>query len=424
MGMFQTTRNRLVALNSAIVFFVLFILGLTTYFYTQYQIFSRTDYTLAEAADHELREGFRDLLRKSPDVRDDVRRVNYLFWDNQGHLTSQVPADFFTPEEIKVLKTALGTSPRSLELNGHHYRLLTRFLNAGLPASLGSARDLQVVQNIDPENGLLDNLLLVLLAGGGVGLLISLGAGYFLAQRALVPIRTSWEKQQTFVADASHELRTPLAVIQANLELLFRHPQQTIEEQSTRIYTAFNEVKRLSKLVSELLTLARAGTAEPEFSFQKFDFVKMLYEVAGPFEQFAIAKQKKLVSDAHGPIEITGDEDRLRQLLLILLDNALNYTPAGGEIRVLCRQQKQRLYVEVSDTGVGISSADLPHIFDRFYRSDKSRTRSESGAGLGLSIAQWIVEGHSGNIRAESEPGRGTCIIFTLPLKPNRHREQ
>ncbi len=419
MGMFQKTRVRLAAVNSLIMLVALVILGLMVYLYTEYRLYAQLDQSLIQIVHNEEREQFKDLLRKSPDENEEARRVFYLLWDQNQHLLKELPEQAFSPAETAQFKPFPNENGfRTLTVNTRSYRVLTvSGINCSLPESPGAKGVLQVMENIEPERNMLDSLFMVLLLGGLAGIGISLLAGYFLAQRALIPIKKSWHKQQAFVADASHELRTPLTVIQANLELLFRHPQHTIETESVKINTALNEAKRMIKLVGEMLTLARSGSGEPEFSFQQFDFGQMVHEVAGQFQWLAQAKNIELKVDVAEKIMAMGDPDRLRQLLIILLDNAVKYTPASGQINVECRSHKQRVEVVVEDTGIGIPEVDLPHIFDRFYRSDKSRARAESGAGLGLSIAQWIVEGHSGVIRVESKPGKGTKFQVQVPLK-------
>jgi len=419
-NIFQKTRIRLVVVNSMIMLFVLLSFGVTIYFYTEYRLYSGLDNTLLQTADHEKRELFKDDLLKKPSIESvETRRVFYLLWDKDRELLAQVPKQAFNTAGTEQFKPNLSTSGlNTLRIQGHIYRVLTvPVSNVTLPESLGELSVFQVIQNIEPEKNMMDSLFMVLLLGGFVGIGISLLAGYFSAKNSLIPINKSWHKQQTFVADASHELRTPLTVIQANLELLFRHPQRTIEEESLKINTALTETKRMTKLVGELLTLARSGSGEHNFSFESFQFDQMINEVAEQFQWLAQAKNIELNIRMDEKINLMGDPDRLRQLIIILLDNAVKYTPAYGQITLSCRLNKQRLEVVVEDTGMGITEEDLPHIFDRFYRSDKSRSRAEGGAGLGLSIAQWIIEGHSGAIRAESKPAKGTKFYFQVPLK-------
>jgi two-component system sensor histidine kinase CiaH len=275
----------------------------------------------------------------------------------------------------------------------------------------------QFVRNIDSEQAILDRLLTVLVAGTLIGGAVTILAGFFLAGRALVPIRISWEKQQQFVADASHELRTPLAVIQSQAELLFRHPDRTIEAESEKISTVLKETRRMSKLVSDLLTLARSDSNQMEIERKPLLLDRLLADVSWQFAQMAELKGIKLTTDLQPGIHLEADEARLRQLLVILLDNALKYTAELGRVHVACRRTLHGAELLVEDTGEGIAPDDLPHVFDRFYRGDKARTSRDGGTGLGLSIARWIVEAHHGKIRVDSKPGLGTTFSVLLPLK-------
>jgi len=398
---------------------VLITLGLTIYFYTEYSLYAQLDNSLIQASENQQREQYKGLLKKLPSEGEEGRPIDYFLWNPNQQLVAQVSGQAFNTAATEQLKSYLKTSGiKNLTIQNHLYRVMTVTMTKNaLPDSLESANVLQIIQNIDPERNMLNSLLMVLLVGGLFGVGISLLVGYFLAQKALVPIVNAWHKQQTFVADASHELRTPLTVIRANLELLFRHPQRTIEEESAKVNLALNEAKSMTKLVGNLLTLARSGSVEPEFSFTYFYFDSMINEVVEQFFWLAQSKNIELNVLTDKKINVMGDPDRLRQLIIILLDNAVKYTPANGIINVQCRLQKQQVKVMVEDTGIGIAEDDLPHIYDRFYRSDKSRTHSESGTGLGLSIALWIIEGHSGSIQAKSILGKGTTVYFQVPLK-------
>ncbi|MFC6604219.1 sensor histidine kinase [Ectobacillus funiculus] len=263
----------------------------------------------------------------------------------------------------------------------------------------------------------LKKLLLLIGFGCSVGLLISFFIGLFLSNRALVPIQRSWEKQEQFVSDASHELRTPLSVIQTHLELLFRHPTNTIEQESTTIYKGLTEVKRLSKLVEDLLTLARTGSNEQLINPEFFSMDELLRNIVEQFEPIADMKDIKMEDEIEGNIIYFGDKERIHQLLVILLDNALKYSVSNDKITIYSYKEGGNLRINIEDTGTGIPEKDLPFIFDRFYRSDKERARATGGTGLGLSIAKWIVEAHGGQISAESRLYEGSQFVIKLPIK-------
>jgi two-component system OmpR family sensor kinase len=229
----------------------------------------------------------------------------------------------------------------------------------------------------------------------------------------LESIETAYQAQQRFVSDASHELRAPLTAIQGNLELLNRHKSMPEAERAEALREMTREADRLTRLVADLLALARADAGVP-LKYRLVDLDAIVLDVFRSARQ--LAHGQALALDPFEPVQISGDEDRLKQLVLILLDNALKYTPAGGQVTLGLRQSESSAQILVRDTGVGIGPEDLPHVFERFYRADPGRSRDPGGTGLGLLIAQWIAEQHGGEITLESQPGRGTFAVIRLPL--------
>lgn len=229
----------------------------------------------------------------------------------------------------------------------------------------------------------------------------------------LASIDTAYRAQQRFVSDASHELRAPLTAIQGNLELLNRHRTMPEAEREEALAEMTHEADRLTRLVADLLALARADAGVP-LKQRLIDLDAVMLDVFRSTRQ--LAHGQTLVLDPFEPVQINGDEDRLKQLLLILLDNALKYTPDAGQVTLGLRHSNTEAELFVRDTGVGIAPEHLPHIFERFYRADPARSRDPGGTGLGLSIAQWITEQHDGKITLESQPGHGTLATVCLPL--------
>jgi signal transduction histidine kinase len=275
---------------------------------------------------------------------------------------------------------------------------------------------MQFISNMDPELNMLHSLFIIIIAGVAIGGLLTLLAGFYLAQRALVPIRESWEKQQQFVADASHELRTPLAVIQANTELLLRHPDHSIEQESGYISTILKESKRINKLITSLLTFARSDSNQMEIQTKPVALDVLISECVTQFDPLAGMKHIDIKLNLESSLEMVADEERIHQLLVILMDNALKYTPEHGTIYISANKTAHSLNLNIEDTGIGIPEADMPFIFERFFRSDKIRSRNDGSMGLGLSIAHWIVDKHGGKIRAESQLGKGTRMLIHFPV--------
>ncbi len=220
--------------------------------------------------------------------------------------------------------------------------------------------------------------------------------------------------QQRFVSDASHELRAPLTVIQANLELLRREHRMPAEERARAVEEAFGEATRMTRLVADLLALARADAGVP-LRRADVELDHVLLDVLR--EAGYLARGQAIEVECLEPARISGDADRIRQLLLILLDNAIRYTPPSGRVVASLRNDRAYAMIDVRDTGVGIAPSTLPHIFKRFYRGDPARARDPGGTGLGLSIARWIAEQHGGTLEIESELGRGTVASVRLPVK-------
>jgi signal transduction histidine kinase len=219
--------------------------------------------------------------------------------------------------------------------------------------------------------------------------------------------------QQHLVADVSHELRTPLATIQGNLDLLRRGALEDADARREAIGSIEAEVNAMSRLVADLLLLAQAD-AGLKLELQPVELDTLLLEAYRHAQSHAQGVKVRLGDEDQALV--MGDADRLRQLLRNLVDNALKYTPAGEvTLSLLCEAGWVR--VSVADTGIGIAPEDIPHIFERFYRSDKARTRGRGGAGLGLSIAKWIAEAHNGRIAVESQAGSGSVFTVWLPLR-------
>ncbi len=221
-----------------------------------------------------------------------------------------------------------------------------------------------------------------------------------------------FDSQRRFLADVSHELRTPLTVIKGEVGLM----RLTNQLDAESLGNIEKEVDRLTRLVGDLLLLAQAESGRLPLDFQTVELDTVLLEVLQQMRTLASGKVELNLLDIDQAL-VQGDRDRLKQVLLNLIANAVNYTPPGGEVCLSLRQQDGQAQLVVEDSGPGIPVEDLPHIFDRFYRADPSRKRSEnSGFGLGLSIAQWIVQRHGGRIEVESQPGQGARFTVWLPV--------
>lgn len=216
--------------------------------------------------------------------------------------------------------------------------------------------------------------------------------------------------QQRLMADVSHELRTPLTAIRGNVDLIRRMGEADPES----LAAIQAEIERMTRLVSDLLLLARADTGALPMQKKVVELDNLLFDV---YRQARILQGKVEVSiSGVDQVSVWGDTDRLKQLFLNLVDNAIKYTLPGGKVALCLSKENGWAKLEISDTGIGIAAKDLPYIFDRFYRVDKARTRTQGGSGLGLSIAKWIVQAHDGEIQIRSEVGVGTTFTVLLPV--------
>ena len=335
------------------------------------------------------------------------------------------------------------------DVAGQRWRIYVMPLSA-------TGRYLEVAAPLGPIDASVDRLGWLLVGFGAFGSAAAFAAAWLLAGRALRPIRSltttagdiarsrnfsqrvplapvedelrrlgltfnemlqsleiAYQGQQRFVADASHELRAPLTAIQANLELLEQHPDMSSADRGEAVNEASREATRLGRLVAELLALARAD-AGIAVRPRPVDLDRLALEAVQ--EARHLRDGPRIEIEKLESARLSGDPDRLKELLLILLDNAVKYTPKQGLITFRLERNGACARVAVHDTGIGIRAEDLPHVFERFYRADPARSTDPGGSGLGLAIARWIAERHGGSIAIVSEPGKGTEATVSLPL--------
>lgn len=270
--------------------------------------------------------------------------------------------------------------------------------------------------NITMQIYIVKTLLIILILISLVFIGLSALLGYYMSGKAMVPIVRSFQKQKEFVANASHELRTPISIFQSSLEVIEAEEVEKMSEFSLQIlYDMKDEVKRMTKLINDLLLLARSDADVVQLNQEWFVLEPMISELIRKCHPLAEQKNIEFLTNIQENITIFGDKERIKQLLFILLDNALKYNVENGQVRMNIWREAESIKMEVSDTGIGIPLEHQHRIFERFYRVDKARSRQHEGNGIGLSIAQWIVDAHGGTISVQSEEGKGSCFIVTLP---------
>jgi signal transduction histidine kinase len=269
----------------------------------------------------------------------------------------------------------------------------------------------QAGKSVEESNSSLRTLAIVMGAGGLAGLVLATAGGLFVAAIAIRPVRRGFERQREFVADASHELRTPLAVIRTNAETV-----AALTPGNEAVDDIAAEATYMTRLLDDLLLLAGGDHDGVTLQRVKIDLAECAREAGRVVSRIAAKKGLTLSVDVHGPLVSDVDPERYREVLFILLDNAVKYTPAGGAITLRAVADGGDAIVSVSDTGIGVPAGHVGRLFDRFYRVDKARSRAAGGAGLGLSIAREIVDAHGGEIEIDSAPGRGTTATVRMKL--------
>ena len=242
--------------------------------------------------------------------------------------------------------------------------------------------------------------------------------GLFLSSLALRPVEKAWKQQRQFVADASHELKTPLTVILANTGIVLAHPDEPVSTQAKWLDYTQEEARQMKGLVEDLLFLAKSDNARLTAHPTQVDLCQLVQGCLLPFEPVAFEAGVTLESKLEPGLTLTGDELQLRRLVRILLDNAVKYAgPPNPAVTVTLARQQDKLRLTVHNTGDPIPPEHLPHLFERFYRADASRNRSQGGYGLGLAIARSIVETHRGKISVTSTAAGGTTFTVLLPRR-------
>ena len=452
----MTLRVRLTLLYSTLLGGVLLLFGLLVYVLVSALLLDQVDRTLSQTA--------RDILANSkvgsvgelnvvtlPSL-ELISSVYVQYWDREGNLQMASPG-------IRDLAQALDAknlaSPRpvfrDVYIRNIHLRVLTIPLRAGeRPVGV-----LQAATNLGLVDSIRGSLLSILVSLTALSMLLAAATSLLVIRQTLAPLATVTEtaeqitraddlsrripysaspkdeigalirafnrtlerlenlftSQQRFLADVSHELRTPLTVIKGNADLI-----RKLGPDEESLDTIKDEADRLTRMVGDLLLLAQAESGKLPLTMAPVALEELLTDVFQQMRVLAGEKVRLKLTDIDQAV-VSGDRDRLKQVLINLTSNAIHYTPAGGEVYLNLSKMGDVARIVVRDTGPGIPSADLPHIFDRFYRGEKSRTRSKtSGFGLGLSIAYFIVEAHGGRIEADSHEGRGTTFAVYLPL--------
>lgn len=465
----MSIRTRLTLWYGAIMALLLISFGATLYTILRENLLTSVDRTLVDTAEEIQASARREVTLRFPFNWEEVVTLPPLdvFAASDVFVQVRLPDGAVAVTSANLRGETLPALPpeaweqvrdrredmRTVEMGGTRLRLRSEpIVSQGQLVGV-----LQLGTSLRPMDLALQRLFRLLLAGGAVGLGLAIVGGALLARQALEPVaqiteaarqivttedlcervseppvhdeigqlvttlnemldrlQSLFQGQRRFIADVSHELRTPLAAIRGNLEVLERGAQTDPVLLQESLQDVQREVARLSRMVADLLTLGRAD-AGMHLERRSVELDTLLLQVYREARHLTRGVEVRLGREDQ--VQVQGDADRLKQLLLNLVDNALKYTPAGGEVTLSLYREGPWACLAVSDTGVGIPRESLPHIFDRFYRGEEKRRRG--GMGLGLSIARWIAEQHGGEITVESQVGQGSTFTVWLP-RPER----
>lgn len=348
----------------------------------------------------------------------DDRSTRYLVWYNNFQLSNinnlrSNDTQLLNPLKIEAEKEYEDEENefKTIGIEGVNYRLFTTYYE--LPN--GQKGVIQVLQNQSQDEDVLKMMFFLFIRIGLVATIILIIISAYLAKKSLEPIRQAYNKQRQFIADASHELRTPLTVMKTSLELLSMKEEETIKENEKWFKNLESETNLMTNLVQDLLMLAQVDNNQVEINFVKVDFSLLINQVCDKMKLITGEKSIEFNSIISDEIYISGDKNRLEQLTVILIDNAIKYTPDGGKVSVNLMSTPEKAILSVKDSGLGMTEEDKRRVFDRFYRVDKVRSREQGGAGLGLSIAKWIIDEHKGKIYIESQVDVGSEFIVEFP---------
>ncbi|WP_342563572.1 HAMP domain-containing sensor histidine kinase [Paenibacillus sp. FSL R7-0345] len=272
-----------------------------------------------------------------------------------------------------------------------------------------------VFLDITSQQKILTNLIYIFTVVGIIMLIILFFISRYFANRSIKPVQEAFDKQKQFIADASHELKTPLAIINTNTDVLLSNPEDTILEQSKWLHYIKSETERMAKLTNDLLYLTEMDDSRTGMIHAPFNISEAVENIILTMEAVIFEKNVALEYDIEPNLTVHGNSEQIKQVVMILLDNAVKYTGPKGEVTLSLRKQHNDVLLSVTNTGEGIAAEHLTRIFDRFYRTDTSRARKQGGYGLGLAIAKSIVEQqHKGKLYAKSTVGESTTFYVQL----------
>lgn len=441
--MLNKTRLKMTLTNSAVLFSVLIFISIFVYINVTYNTVTNTDKELIDTA-YQLKR-LMPLLQQTADKSDTAQlqeeydifiekiqndAISYVIWDGSGNTVATDYNFNFSIDPLYTISQAIFQKETQAEkqvtqTDGEYYihayyygDMNVRICTAVTADDNGNIRIIQTLSNMNEKNNMADRLLRTLILSGLIGFTLSFVSGYFIAGKAIIPIQENIQRQKEFIADASHELRTPVTIIRTNLDVVKASEDESVASQLSWIDNAYDETERMEKMIADLLFLAKADLNQQDMQRNEIELNQTCRSIVEKLIPTAAEKSIHLIYLPYEqPLSIMGDANKINQMLINIIDNAIHYSYPDGIVQISTQKIKNDAYIMVKDAGIGIPKDELDQIFTRFYRTDKARSRRAGGTGLGLSIAKWIVQAHKGDITAESEKATGTTITIRLPLK-------
>ncbi|WP_338554524.1 HAMP domain-containing sensor histidine kinase [Paenibacillus sp. KS-LC4] len=290
-------------------------------------------------------------------------------------------------------------------LDGSHWAFIKQQTNEGYSL---------VFLDVTAQQEILTNLIYTFSFVGLAMLIILFFTSRFFANQSIRPVKEAFDKQKQFIADASHEMKTPLTIINTNTDVLLSNSEDTIHNQAKWLHYIKSETERMTKLTNDLLYLTEMDDTRTGMIYRKLNMSEAVENIILTMEAVIFEKNVSLDYEIEPDLMVQGSSEQLKQVVMILLDNAVKYTSAKGKVTLSLQKQQNDVVLTVTNTGEGIAAEHLPRIFDRFYRTDSSRARKQGGYGLGLAIAKSIIEQHKGKIYAKSTVGESTSFYIHL----------
>ncbi|MFA1819491.1 sensor histidine kinase [Virgibacillus oceani] len=430
--MFTKLRNKFLFVNMSITSLVIIVAFVGIYWVINHNIFSDIEEKLNEGAATEMTVYGDDLFDN--DGKDTPLSLSQtlstsgfssftIIVDDQGEVV-EIHSSVELPEEkyMKIAEMAWKTKGEDgITINEKQWQYEITPLSVNVIQDNGEqfvvTDHLYQMTFIDvtEANQTLRSLSITLLVVGFILLVIIFFISMYFANSAVQPIAKAWENQKQFVADASHELKTPLSIIQANYDVLMDNRDETINNQMKWLGYMKIATDRMTKMITNLLDLAQLDQANSHLEMKLIHMSHMIEEMFYSMEATAKEKEIHITYSIEPQIMVKSDSDKIKQLVMILLENAYKYTNEKGKIDITLKKDKKMIIFRVSNTGKGIAEEDLPKIFNRFYRGDRSRHIEENSFGLGLSIAKSIANELGGEIHASSEGNNWTTLTVMLP---------